>query len=67
MFTNSIVEVTVKATLHGTSNLWIFTRYNSPDEDVDFTHWPVIVINKQEWVYSLPCTRIKWMIGFINK
>jgi hypothetical protein len=47
-FTNSVIEVTVKATLHGTSNLWVFTRYNSKDEKIESSRCPVIVINKQE-------------------
>ena len=65
-FSNSIVEVTVKVLLHGTSNLWIFTRYNSQNDDFDFTHCPVVVINKQECLYTMPCTRVKWMIGKIE-
>jgi hypothetical protein len=65
-FSHSVIEVTIKATLHGTSNLWVFTRYNSKNDKIESTKGPVIVINKQECLYQLPCTRVKCMIGTIK-
>ena len=65
-FSNSSIEVTIKATLHGTSNLWVFTRYKSADDKIESSRWPVIVINKQECLYQLPCSRVKCMIGTVK-
>ena len=74
---NSTIEVTIKTTMHGTSNLWIFTRYKPMDvdmdpdrsgkSDIDLGRCPVIVINKQETGYEEPCSRVKCMIGTVNK
>jgi hypothetical protein len=65
-FSNQVFEVTIKATLHGTSNLWIFTRYKAMDDKIESSRSPVIVINKQECLYQLPCSRVKCMIGTVR-
>ncbi|CAI2377848.1 unnamed protein product [Moneuplotes crassus] len=65
-FSNQVFEVTFKATLHGTSNLWVFTRFNADENILENSKSPVVVINKQECLYQLPCSRVKCMVGNIK-